>query len=417
MLRRVAITGLGVLSPLGIGTESLWTGLREGRSGLGKVTRFDASALSSRIVGEVPGFEPKAFLDRKERKRLAIMPRGMQLAAAGAKLATEDAKLGPGGVDPERFGVIFGAGTLSHDLSDLGEASRLSTDAGSRPIDYTIWGRDGLPTITPLWLLNYIPNMPASHVSALHDARGPCNSITQTEVSGLLAMGEAFRMIQRDRGDVFLTGGGDCRSDSLSLTRAAMFLPLSARNDDPTHACRPFDCDRDGYVLSEGAGVLLFEDYEHARRRGAAIRSEVVGFASGFDLSGDGSGLARIALRAMAEAGITTEQLDHVNARGSGGIDDDLREAHGLAPFARVPTLAIRGAVGHTVVASAGLELAASLMSLQKRSVPASQNCEHLDPRCPIQVLREPKPATGEYVLKIAGTELGQWAALVVKCS
>ena len=415
MTRRVAITGIGVLSPLGIGTDALWHGLRDGRSGLGPITRFEASALPSRIVGEVPGFDPKDYLDRKERKRLAIMPRPMQMAAAGAKLALDDAHIPAGSLDPERFGVIFGVGTLSDDLSPLGAASHLATDAGTKPLDYAIWGRDGLPKIPPRWLLNHIPNMPASHVSALHDARGPCNSITQTELGGLLAMGEAFRMIQRDRGDVFLTGGGDCRCDSLTLTRSTLFLPLSRRNDDPTRACRPFDRERDGHVLAEGGGVLVLEDWDHARRRGAMIHAEVIGFASGFDTQRDGRGLTRVIRRALEVAGITSADLDHVNARGSGAIDDDIIEAQGLRDFGPVPVLGIRGAVGHTCVASAGIELAASLLAFRHGSVPPTRNCDHLDPRCPLDVLREPRPVVRDYVLKVSGTECGQWAALVVK--
>lgn len=418
--RRAVITGLGVLTPLGLDLDSFWGALRQGRSGIRRIQAFDPSLLPSQIGGEMDGFDARKYIDRKERKRLSIMPRAIQLAVAGAQLALTDAGLGPGKVEPTRFGVIFGAGTIPHDIIDLGPITRMCLDQVSGAIDMARWGREGLATIPPLWMLNHVPNMPACHVSILHDAQGPCNSITQTELGGLLSIGEALRMIQHDRGEVFLVGGGDSRVDLISLIRCSRFLTLSQRNDSPAQACRPFERRRDGQVLGEGAGVLVLEELEHARRRGARIYAEVVGFCSGFDRRKDGTGLARICQRALEEAGVTPAELDHINAHGASSVEGDIWEAQGLHQLQKglaspVRVFAPRSYFGNTMVAAGGVELAASLLALQRGELPATLNYHEPDPYCPVTLTRSVSPVVRDLVLKVNYSELGQCAAVVCR--
>src|SRR5436190_865127 len=198
-------------------------------------------------------------------------------------------------------------------------------------VDMAKWGTDGVREIQPLWMLKYLPNMVACHVSIFLDAQGPNNSITETDAAGLLALGEAARILRRDGADFFLVGAGDSKINGLSLVRQCLFAPLSRRNDAPGEASRPFDKNRDGWVIGEGAGVLAVEDLEHARRRGATIYAEVAGFGSAFDRGRTGAGVARAIRAALQQAGVGPEVIDHVNAHGQGTPQGDAWEARGLA--------------------------------------------------------------------------------------
>src|SRR5262249_28659144 len=192
-----------------------------------------------------------------------------------------------------RFAVEFGAGLIATELDELAAAARLAANCQPGHVDLEKWGEQGLPNIQPLWMLKYLPNMLACHVSILHNAQGPSNTITEGDVASLLAIGEAYRVLTRDAADFFLVGGGDSRINPLSLVRNCLFQPLSRRNDAPEKASRPFDRDRDGFVLGEGSTVLSLEELEHAKKRGARIYAEVVGFGSAFDPQRSGRALAR----------------------------------------------------------------------------------------------------------------------------
>ena len=240
---------------------------------------------------------------------------------AAAQLALDDCKIDKAKLDPTRFGVEFGAGLMPTELAELGDAPRRSAcNCEPDTVDLKVWGEKGLPAIQPLWMLKYLPNMLACHVSILHNAQGPNNSITESDVASLLALGEAYRIIRRDQADFFLVGGADSKLNPLSLVRQCLFGHLSRRNDAPEKACRPFDRKRDGMVIGEGGGVLAVEELEHARRRGASIYAEVVGFGSAFDRKGQTTGLARAAQAALKQAGIDADDLDHVNAHGLGTV-------------------------------------------------------------------------------------------------
>lgn len=420
-LRRSVITGLGVVSPLGLGAAAYWDALCAGRSGIRTIRNFDASALPVDFGGEIEGFDPKLYLDKKDRKRLNVMPRSIQLAVAAAQLAFDDCGADKERLDPTRFGVEFGVGTIPGEMLELGQAAQLSADLAAGKVDLEKWGAHGLPTIPPMWMLCHVPNMPASHVSILHNAQGPNNSITQSDVAGLLALGEARRILIRGQADFFLVGGADSKINPITMTRHCKFnKKLSHRRDAPAAASRPFDRDRDGMVLGEGGGVFVLEDLDHARQRGARIIAEVVGFGAAFDRQLTGRGLVRAIHAALGEAGIGPGDLDHINAQGYSDVELDAFEARGLREaFAGqtegLPVLAVKSYFGNLGSGSASTELAASLLALTHGTRPATLNHERPDPNCPLRVDRQAQAVTRPHVLKIAFTELGQCAAAVVR--
>ena len=227
--RRAVLTGVGVVTPIGLDAASFRQSLREGRGGVRPVS-FDASALPVRFGGEIIDFDPRNYLEKKDRKRLNVMVRTIQFAVAAAHMAMADAAVGAGSPrprDPTRFGVVFGAGTIPGDLADLGPAAVASLADAPNRIDLKKWGERGIPAIPPMWMLNHVPNMTACHVSILHDAQGPNNTISQTDLGGLLALGEAFRAVQRGRADLFLTGGADAKINPITMSRQVLFSPLS----------------------------------------------------------------------------------------------------------------------------------------------------------------------------------------------
>lgn len=313
--RRAVITGVGVLSPIGLDAAAFWR-LHEGRSGVRPITAFDPSTLPVRFAGEIPDFDAKNYVDKKDRRGLKMMARTIQLAVGAAQLALNDAAVDKTKLVPERFGVEFGAGLIAAELPELADASRVSANGRVNHIDLEKWGAEGIPIIQPLWMLKYLPNMLACHVSILHDVRGPNNSITEGDASGLLAIGEVFRILGRDQADFFLVGGAESKINPLSLVRQCLYEPLSHRNDAPEKACRPFERRRDGLVVGEGAGVFVLEELEHAKQRGARIYAEVVGFGAAFSPDLKGDGLARAVRAALNEAGVGPEEVDHVNAHG-----------------------------------------------------------------------------------------------------
>ncbi|HEY7309403.1 MAG TPA: beta-ketoacyl-[acyl-carrier-protein] synthase family protein, partial [Gemmataceae bacterium] len=265
------------------------------------------------------------------------------------------------------------------------------------------------------------PNMLACHVSILHDARGPNNSITESDVASLLALGEAYRILVRDQADFFLVGGAESKLNPLSMVRQCLFEHLSRRNEEPERACRPFDRERDGLVLGEGAGVFVVEELEHARRRGAKIYGEIVGFGAAFDPTLKGDGLARAIRAALNDSGIGPEEVDHVNAHGLATKDSDawearnIREVFGDGPAA-APVFAPKSYIGNLGAGGSTTELAASLLALEHGHLPPTLNYERPDPDCPVTVLAgQPRPIARPYVVKVSFTQMGQCAALVVR--
>jgi 3-oxoacyl-[acyl-carrier-protein] synthase II len=270
-------------------------------------------------------------------------------------------------------------------------------------------------------MLKYLPNMLACHVSILHNAQGPNNTITENDVASLLAVGEAYRILTRDQADFFLVGGADSKLNPLSLVRQSLFMPLSQGNEAPEKASRPFDRRRDGQVLGEGAGVFVLEELEHARQRQAPIYAEVVGFGAAFDRDRNGAGLARAIRAALHEAGIGPDEVDHVNAHGVGAVESDIWEARGIQEVfgncrPPVPVFAATSYFGNLGAGRSITELAASVLALREGLVPPTLNYEEPDPNCPVSVVAGgPRSVTRAHVLKINFTEMGQCAALVLR--
>ncbi len=419
--RRAVITGLGLISPIGADPQAFWASLLAGRTGIRAISSFDTTHLPVRIAGEVTDFNPKQYLDRKYLKQLRVWSRSIQLGVSAAQCAMNDSGLSSGMLNPDRFGVVFGTSLMATELDDLGPAAMVSSSPQTNLVDLSEWGKRGIPEIPPLWMLKYLPNMPACHVSIQHDARGPNNSITQGEIASLLAMGEAFRILGRGGVDFFLVGGCESKINPLSMVRHCLFQTLCSNNDNPEQALRPFDRHRTGTVLGEGSAVFGLEQLASAQKRDAKIYAEVVGFAAGFDRERQGGILARVIAKALADAGITPSDVDHINAHGLGTLEDDRLEARAIAHVfgecqPMIPVVAPKSSLGNLGAAGSVSELAASILALQHGILPGTLNHDLLDPDCPIAVHRgEPRPIRSPYVLKISFTDKGQCAALVIR--
>lgn len=416
--RRVVFTGIGVLTPIGSDAATFWAGLQSGTSGIKPIRSFDTAGLTTRFGGEIPTFDAKSYVEKKERKNLRVMARGIQLAVSAAQLALDDAKVDKAKLDPTRFGVEFGAGLLATELPELGPACQASANGQPGSVDLKKWGEQGLAAIPPLWMLKYLPNMLACHVSILHNAQGPNNTITESDVAPLLALGEAGRILRRNQADFFLVGGADSKMNPLSMVRQCLFGHLSKHNEAPEEACRPFDRRRDGAVLGEGGCVLAVEDLEHARKRGATILGELVGFGSAFDRGMKGPGLARAIRAALQQANVTPDDIDHINAHGLSSVAGDIWEANGIREVfgdRKISVWAVKSYVGNLGAGGGLSELAASLLAYKHGMLPRTLNYQEPDPACPVRVEREPRPLQKPYFLKINLTELGQTVAVVCK--
>jgi len=439
MSRRVVVTGLGLVTPIGIGPEAVWEALVAGRCGVRRITQFDPAEFDSQVAGEIESLRMSDYVPKAYRKFTKVMARDIEIAVACAYLAARDAGLrtrclierdeagGEGNVDPTRFGANIGAGLICADLAELAAALYTAADAEGR-FDIRRWGREGMNNLTPLWLLKFLPNMLACHVTIVHDAQAPSNTITCGEASSHLAIGEAFRTIARGGADVCICGGAESKLNPMGLMRQSLLKRLvTDRNDRPETACRPFDADGGGTVISEGGGLLILEDLEHALARGARIYAEVVGFGASSSRDWrrpdpDGAGIALAMDKAMHDAGVTADQIDLVAAFGCGIRDHDRSEARAIRAVLggradRVPVLAIKGAMGNNGAGSGAIDIAAAILCMQHGLIPASQNTERLDSECPIDVVRgRPREACVRTVLTPAyALGGGQNAALVFR--
>ncbi len=440
MNRRVVITGVGLVTPVGIGAETVFAALLEGRCGIRRIEAFDPSRFDSQIAGQVEALAMGNYVPKSYRKSTKIMARDIEIAVACAYEAARDAGLrtrcliergdapAPSNIDSTRFGANIGAGLICADLTELAGALYTAADE-SRTFDIRRWGNEGMNNLTPLWLLKFLPNMLACHVTIVHDAQAPSNTITCGEASSHLAIGEAFRTIARGAADVCICGGAESKLNPMGLIRQSLLKRLAAdRNDDPVRACRPFDADRTGTVISEGGGLLILEELEHARRRNATICAELVGFGASANTRSwrepdpDGSSVALAMQKALADAGIRPEAVTLVSAFGCGTRAHDLSEARAVhAVFGRrgadVPVLAAKGALGNNGAGSGAIDVGIAVRSIMKGIVPASQNTDRVDPECRLNVVRgKPLEMPIESVLSVAyALGGGQNAALVIR--
>jgi 3-oxoacyl-[acyl-carrier-protein] synthase II len=422
-LPRVVITGVGVVSPVGIGNDAFWRNLIERRSGIGYLSAFSNHGLPSKLAAEIAKFNPQQFIH--ERKFIRVMSRDIQLGVSSASLAMQDAGLKRGDVDPDRLGVEFGAGRMSSSPEELA-AAVARCDEIDEHMQLTRWGEDGMGNICPLWLLRQLPNMPACFVSIDHDARGPNNTITSRDASALLALAEAVRVIERNAADCMIVGACSSSIHPVDIAKLSLFENLSRRDGDPESACRPFDRDRDGTIVGEGAATFVLENYEHAVRRGARIYAEILGVGSGCDGKGytngaGGTGLVRAIQAALRRAEIDPRDLGHINAHGKSTQRDDYIEslayhrAMGLAAE-KIPVTALKSYFGHFDAGSGAVELAGSVLGLQYGEIPATLNYETPDPKCRLNVVHEhPYRLRNSTAMSVNRTSMGQSAAIIVR--
>lgn len=416
--RRAVITGLGVLTPIGSTATALWDGLCAGTSAVGPVRAFDATSLPSHLAGELVDFNAKTQIEKSYRKTLNAMARPVQIGVVVSQLGMQAAGLAKGTVAPERIGVEFASVMGATDLDDLAASSLKAAGGPRQPVDMAAWGRDGLAEMPPMWMLKYLPNMPACHATILYDMQGPSNTVIPNDAAGVLAVGEAFRILRRGAADVMLVGGSESRINPLSLSRFNAFAQLTKRNELGPAAVRPFDRDASGTVLGEGGAAFPLEELGHARKRGATILAEVVGFAAGVDRARSGDGLARVIRTALTDAGIQPADVDHVNAHGLGVPELDAFEARGIgAVFGRgVPVFAPLSRFGNMGAAAGVVELACSVLALQHGQLPGTVNHQTPFTGCPITVhTGELRKLTKPFAVKVAYTDLGQCAAVVVR--
>jgi 3-oxoacyl-[acyl-carrier-protein] synthase II len=424
----VAITGLGLVTPLGHSPDSIWTAVAEGRGMVRPLEAFRIAGLPNEAGAEIRDFDLKKYslprywnALRKTKKYLA---RDIQLAVAAAQLAVVGAGLDEGGVDPTRIGIDLGAGLISSELDELAPAIGQAFGAG-KSFDFQVWGRESIEMIEPIWLLKYLPNMLACHISILIDCQGPSNTITEADASSNLAIAEAARIISRGRADVMITGGADSKIHPLSLVRMALFETMSRWKGDPSQSCRPFDRRRDGWVPGEGAGIVILEEWGHAQKRGARILGEVLGGGSGCDampgggLDPDGGGTEVAITAALDEARLAPGAVGHVNAHGSAGRVSDLAEARAFRRIfgpGGVPVTALKGYMGNLASGCGAVDMMVSLIGVNRGKVPQILNCDELDPEMELDVVQNaPRETANPIFVTTNLTPNGQAAALVIR--
>lgn len=429
--RRVVITGLGLVTPLGDDPDSFWTSLCQGVGAVRPVQAFPVEGLPNRLAAEIPGFDflklpalAKARFNKELRKSRKYMARDIQLAVAAAQKAMVDAGLDQGGVDPTRIGIDLGAGLISSELDELAPAIVMATSA-TGSFDFHVWGRESIGVIEPIWLLKYLPNMLACHISILMDCQGPSNTITEADASSNLAIAEAARIIARGKADVMIAGGADSKIHPLSFIRLALQGNMSRWEGEPDGACRPFDLHREGSVPSEGAGIVILEEWEHAARRNARIHGEILGAGSGCDamsrggLDPEGGGTEVAIAAALRDAGVKPTEIGHINAHGVGSKVGDLAEARAIQRLfgsQGPPVTSFKGHMGNMVSGCGAVELIGSLVSIKRGGIPPVRNCDSPDPACAVDLIRgEPRPIDRTVFVNTNITHNGQAAAVVVR--
>jgi 3-oxoacyl-[acyl-carrier-protein] synthase II len=363
-----------------------------GKSGVGPIRSFDASGHPVQIAAEVRDFDVTPFLPSGQRKSMKIMSRAMRFAVGAAGLAIADSGLDWPRIDPQQVGVVMGTGMVPVDLPELTPALVDASDETGR-LQTRRLGQRGAGSLFPLWILKYLPNMVAAHISMAFNAQGPNSTITTACAAGTQAVGEGFRLIARGDADVVLAGGADSRIDPLLILAYTALGALSRSDRPPPEVSRPFDGKRDGFVLGEGAGVLLLEELEHAKQRGATIYAEVLGLGSSFDAYAvtkpdpEAKGAARAITEALREARVDPHDVDYINAHGtSTRLNDQMETIAVKRVFGEgaraLPLSSIKSMVGHLIGAAGAVEAVALAMTLHEKAVPPTINQTQPDPEC-----------------------------------
>ena len=373
--RRVVVTGIGLVSPLAVGTDATWQALLRGESGIAALTRFDVSRYSTRIGGEVKGFDPLAFIDRKEVRKMDLFTR---FAMAAAELAVADSGLDRADLQSDRAGTYVGSGIGG--MGSIEENHRILLEKGP-------------DRVSPFFLIQAIINEASGQISIRYGTKGPnCANATACS-TGTHAIGDSFRMIARGDADLMIAGGSEAPLTPLGLAGFTAIKAISERNDEPARASRPFDAKRDGFVMGEGAGVLILEELGRALRRGARVYAEVVGYGMTSDAhhvaapAPDGDGAARVMLRAVEDAGLRPEDIQYINAHGTSTPFNDKTETLAIKNVfgehaARLAVNSTKSMTGHLLGAAGGLEAGITALALFHQAMPPTINYEFPDPDC-----------------------------------
>jgi len=421
MRRRVVVTGMGCITPVGKTVESMWQALMEGRSGIDFITHFDASGFPTKFASEVKDFNLGEYIDNPDRFEYA--GRNIRYAIGAAVQAVQAAGLQEGTVDPARFGVYLGAGEGQQDfflfMKLIAEAQRDGT------FDVAEFTRRGLEQLNPKFEMEQEPNMPAGHLASLFNAQGPnLNCLTACAASSQ-AIGEATEIIRQNEADVMLSGGAHSMIHPFGLTGFNLLTALSTHNENPQAASRPFDKNRDGFVLGEGAGMLILEELEHARKRGAQIFGEVVGYGSTADayritdIHPEGRGATGCIRMALGDARLNSEDIGYINAHGTSTAVNDKVETmaikKALGEYAyKVPVSSTKSMMGHLIAAAGCAEAIVCLMTIANGVIPPTTNYEEKDPECDLDyVPNQPRPQRVEHALSNSFGFGGQNVSLV----
>jgi 3-oxoacyl-[acyl-carrier-protein] synthase II len=373
--RRVVVTGMGMVTPLGTGVEKTWDALISGKSGVGRITKFDTTGFDTQIAAEVKDFAPENFIEKKEARRMDIF---IQYAMASAIMAMEDAQLKVTPENAERVGVVVGAGLGG--LSTIESFHKVLLEKGPGRIS---------PFFIPMLIVNEAPGQ----ISMRFGAKGPNSSVVTACATGNHNIGDAWKMIQRGDADAILAGGVESTITPLAVSGFNAMKALSTRNSEPERASRPFDKDRDGFVMGEGSGILLLEELEHARRRGAKIYAEIAGYGLTGDAyhitapAPDGEGAARCMAMALRDAGIRPEEVDYINAHGTSTDYNDLYETIAIKTIfkehaRKVPISSTKSMTGHLLGGAGGVEAIITVLTIARGVIPPTINYETPDPNC-----------------------------------
>lgn len=407
---RIVVTGIGVMSPIGHTMQESWDSLLNGRSGIDRITQFDASGFPCQIAGEVKDFSPKEYMSFKEARR---MSRVSQLSVAAATMALEDAGFPDNVVpNPERAGTLVGVGVGGFEVA-------------VEQLD--ILHEKGIKKVSPFAMTAFLPNMPSYHVSLLAQTMGPISTVVSACATGTQAIGEAMEMIRRDLADVVLTGGAEGLIHEAAIAGFGAMRALStAYNDNPTTASRPFDKTRDGFILSEGAGIIVIETLEHALNRNAKIYAELLGHASSSDAfhvaapDPQASGAVRAMKWSLADAGVATESVNYINAHGTSTPVNDAMETIAVKTLFgeqayEVPISSSKSVMGHAMGAAGAIEAVFCMNALRHDIIPPTWNYENPDPECDLDyVPNAPRKATVNVALSNSFGLGGQNACLVM---
>ena len=390
--RRVVVTGLGLVTPLGTGVEKTWKALCAGESGIGRITRFDPTGYDAQIAGEVKDFDPAQFIEKKEIKKMDTF---IHYAVGASQLAVDDAKLKVAPEEATRVGVYIGSG-----IGGLGSIEHY----------HDVLREKGPGRVSPFFIPMTIINLASGQVAIRVGAKGPNSCAVTACATGNHCIGDAYRLIQRDDADVMIAGGAEAAITPLGVAGFASAKALSFRNDDPTKASRPFDKDRDGFVLGEGAGVVVLEELEHARARGALIYAEVIGYAMNSDAyhitapPEEGEGAVRCMEMALKDAGVAKTDIGYINAHGTSTMADAIetkaiKHVFGEQAY-RIPVSSTKSMTGHLLGAAGGIEAVFSILALHHGMLPPTINLDHPDPACDLDyVPNTARPVQTQVVL------------------